>query len=82
MTIATVVLSSKGQVVIPKRIRDEMQWHTGTELTLVSTETGVSIKAASKKTGRSLGDLIGMLAHDGAPLSTEDLFQPVDYRSA
>lgn len=78
MSTATITLSSKGQVVIPKEIRDELHWEVGTELTLVSNASGVTLKAAPKKTGRNLADLIGMLKHDGPPLSTEALCQPVD----
>ena len=78
MTIATVTLSSKGQVVIPKEIRDELHWEGGTELTLVSNASGVTIKAMPKKTGRNLADLIGMLKHDGPPLATEELCRPVE----
>lgn len=79
MSIATITLSSKGQVVIPKEIRDELHWESGTQITLISSASGVTLKAAPKKTGRKFGDLIGMLKHDGQPLSTEELCQPVDY---
>ena len=78
MTIATITLSSKGQVVIPKEIREELRWDAGTELTLVSNASGVTIKAMPKKTGRNLADLIGMLKHDGPPLATEELCRPVE----
>jgi AbrB family looped-hinge helix DNA binding protein len=78
VTIATVTLSSKGQVVIPKEIREELHWDAGTELTLVSNASGVTIKAMPKKTGRNLADLIGMLKHDGPPLATEELCRPVE----
>ena len=78
MTIATITLSSKGQVVIPKEIREELHWDAGTELTLVSNASGVMIKAMPKKTGRNLADLIGMLKHDGPPLATEELCRPVE----
>ncbi|MCQ8105683.1 AbrB/MazE/SpoVT family DNA-binding domain-containing protein [Methylomonas sp. SURF-2] len=78
MSTATITLSSKGQVVIPKEIRDELHWEAGTELTLVSNASGVTLKAVPKKTGRNLADLIGMLKHDGPALSTEVLCQPVD----
>ncbi len=78
MTIATITLSSKGQVVIPKEIREELHWDAGTELTLVSNASGVTIKAMPKKTGRNLADLIGMLKHDGPPLATEELCRPVE----
>ena len=81
MTIATITLSSKGQVVIPKEIRDELHWEPGTQLTLISTPSGVTIKAMPQKTGRRLEDLIGMLKHEGPPLSTDGLCKPVDYRA-
>jgi AbrB family looped-hinge helix DNA binding protein len=79
MSIASITLSSKGQVVIPKEIRDELHWETGTELSLVSSASGVTLKAVPKKTGRNLADLIGMLKHEGPPISTEELCRPVDY---
>jgi AbrB family looped-hinge helix DNA binding protein len=79
MFIATITLSSKGQVVIPKEVRDELHWAAGTQISLVLSASGVTLKAVPKKTGRKLEDLIGMLKHDGPALSTEDLCKPVDY---
>ena len=79
MSVATITLSSKGQVVIPKEIRDELHWLAGTQITLVSSASGVTLKAVPKKTGLKFEDLIGMLKHDGAPLSNEELCKPVDY---
>jgi AbrB family looped-hinge helix DNA binding protein len=60
MPSATVTLSSKGQVVIPKEIREALHWEPGTELEVISSASGVVLKAAPKKTGRSLADLIGV----------------------
>ena len=79
MTTATTTLSSKGQVVIPKEIRDELHWDAGTQIALVSSASGVTLRAVPKKTGRKLADLIGLLKHEGAPLSIEELCKPVDY---
>ena len=81
MSIATITLSSKGQVVIPKEIREELHWSAGTELTMISSPAGVTIKARPKKSGRNLADLIGMLKHQGTALSTEELCKPVEYGS-
>jgi AbrB family looped-hinge helix DNA binding protein len=78
MSIAIITLSSKGQVVIPKEIRDELHWKAGTELTLISSPSGVTLKTKPQKTGRNLADLIGMLKHDGPPVSTEELCKPVE----
>ena len=79
MSTATITLSSKGQVVIPKEIRDELHWHPGTQITLVSSASGVTLKALPMKTGRKFSDLIGRLKHEGPPLSTDELCAPVDY---
>jgi bifunctional DNA-binding transcriptional regulator/antitoxin component of YhaV-PrlF toxin-antitoxin module len=78
MSTATITLSSNGQIVIRKEILDELRWEAGTQLTLVSGASGVTIKATPKKTGRRLEDLIGMLKHDGPPISNDDLCRPVD----
>jgi len=79
MTTATITLSSKGQVVIPKEIRDELHWDAGTQIALVSSASGVTLKAVPKKTGRKLADLIGIFKQEGPPLSIEALCKPVDY---
>lgn len=79
MSVVTITLSSKGQIVIPKEIREQLHWDAGTQITLFSGASGVTLKAVPKKTGRRLEDLIGMLKHDGPPLSTEALCAPVDY---
>jgi len=79
MSVATIKLSSKGQIVIPKEIRDELHWQAGTQLTLVSSLSGITLKTAPKKTRGNLGDLIGMLQHNGPPIPVEALCRPVDY---
>ncbi len=79
MATATITLSSKGQVVIPKEIRDELHWDAGTQIALVSSASGVTLKAIPNKTGRKLVDLIGMFKQEGAPLSIDELCKPVDY---
>jgi AbrB family looped-hinge helix DNA binding protein len=81
MSTATVTLSTKGQVVIPKDIRDALHWEAGTELTVIPAGNGVMLKTAPKKHGKRLEDLIGMLKHDGPPIPIEELCKPVDYRA-
>lgn len=79
MSVATLKLSSKGQVVIPKEIRSQLHWDTGAELILVTNDSGITLKTKPKKTGRTLANLIGMLHHEGEPVSTEELCRTVDY---
>lgn len=79
MSIATITLSSKGQVVIPKEIRDELHWEPGLELTIETTESGVFLKSRPVAKKLRLEDLRGFLKYDGPPISTEELCKPVDY---
>jgi AbrB family looped-hinge helix DNA binding protein len=77
--MAVITLSCKGQVVIPKEIRDALHWVPGSQLSLAANASGVTLKLVPNKSGRDLADLIGFLPHTGEPLSTEELCAPVDY---
>jgi len=79
MLASHVKLSSKGQIVIPKAIRDSLHWDTGVELTLVASESGVILQTRQKKPKQNINSLRGMLQSSITPLSTEELCQPVDY---
>ena len=80
MMAATVRLSSKGQIVIPKDVRDSLHWGVGVELILVTTEHGVMLQTKPKQQHRlPANSLRGFLQHTGAPVSTETLCRPVEY---
>lgn len=81
MPIATITLSSKGQVVIPKEIRDQLHWEAGLELTIETTEHGVLLKSSVKDKHLRLEDLRGFLKYDGPPISIDELCKPVEYGS-
>ncbi len=49
-------LSTKGQVVIPKDVRDELGWDPGTDLELTQTLSGVVLKAVKSSRRRISAD--------------------------
>ena len=77
MLASHVKLSSKGQIVIPKAIRESLHWDIGTELTLVASESGVILQARKNKTKQDISCLRGMLQNSNTSLSTEELCQPI-----
>lgn len=73
-------LSSKGQVVIPKEIREKSNLSQGQVFRIEATPAGILLRPVTrKKKGLRLEDLQGFFNYTGRPLSDEELFQPVDY---
>lgn len=80
MLATKVKLSSKGQIVIPKDVRDSLHWHVGAELVLVTTEHGVLLQIEPDKNNKgSAKSLRGLLQHEGDPVPTDQLCKPVEY---
>ena len=82
MTALTAKLSNNGQLLIPKELREQLDWEAGTELTLVPTGRGIFLQPSVKKVKHNLADLRGMLKYDGPPISLEELCKPVDLGEA
>ena len=69
----TTVISTKGQVILPKAIRDQRHWTTGTRLTVEDTPDGVLLKATPAFPETSIDAVYGSLRHKGPPLSPEEM---------
>ena len=70
--IGTVV-STKGQVILPKTIRDRMRWSAGTKLIVEETADGVLLKARPIFPETTLDEVFGSMRYDGPALSLEDM---------
>ncbi len=70
----TTKLSAKGQVVLPKRVRDAHGWKPGAEFVVESTPAGVLLRLRSGKRTGKVADLAGMLKRPGQkPLTIEEM---------
>jgi len=49
---AQTKMSAKGQVVIPKAVRDRLQWDAGAELEVIETASGVLLRRPERKRER------------------------------
>jgi len=61
----TTVITIKGQVSLPKAIRDQFQWGAGTRLTVESTPDGVLLKSTPVFAASSIDALFGSNAARG-----------------
>lgn len=60
-------VSTKGQVILPKTIRDQRHWDAGTRLIVESTADGVLLKAAPVFAPTRPEDVFASLPRKGAP---------------
>ena len=61
----TVKLSSKGQIVIPKNIRDDLHLPVGTEFVISKTATGLTLTPTNIFPASTVREVRGFLAKRG-----------------
>ena len=66
-------VSTKGQVVLPKALRDRHGWTPGTRLVVEDTPQRRRLRPERVFPESRIEDLHGMLKHDGPPVSIEDM---------
>jgi len=69
----TTTVSTKGQVILPKAIRDKRRWPSGTKLVVEETSRGVLLSPEAVFQPTRIEDVVGMLKYDGPPISIEDM---------
>ena len=70
----TTTISTKGQVILPKAIRDRLQWDAGTRLAVEHTADGVLLKPLTTAFAPTRPeDVFGSLSYQGEPKSVEDM---------
>src|SRR5438045_1320471 len=63
--MAMTVLSTKGQVIIPKEIRERHGWRPGTVLEIVEHGDSIVIRAHEEVPRTTLDDVLGCLRYRG-----------------
>lgn len=73
----TTRLSSKGQLVLPKSIRDADDWGEGTEFTVERVAEGVLLRPLRPVPPTRLEDVVGSAGYHGPPRSLADMEQAI-----
>lgn len=66
-------LSAKGQIIIPKEIRERHGWVPGVELTVEDRGDSVVLRRAERLPETTLEDLVGCAGYRGLVLSLEEM---------
>lgn len=69
----TTKLSSKGQIIIPKWLRDAYRWETGLEFVVIDTGEGILLKPNRPFEPASLDEVAGSLPYAGQPKTLEEM---------
>lgn len=79
MNAITTKLSTKGQLILPKALRDKLNWHAGTRLIIEDTPEGVLLKTASVFPATNLDQVAGALKeyYPGPPKTVEEMDQGI-----
>jgi len=74
----TTRLSSKGQVIIPKSVRDARGWEAGTELIVEEHPDGVLLRSRRFFAPARFEDVAGCLKREGRPKSLREMDEAIE----
>lgn len=69
----TTTLSSKGQIIIPKAVRESRSWRPGTRFTVEETKEGILLRPAKLVPRTTLEQVSGILKYKGPPKTIEEM---------
>ena len=71
-------LSSKGQVIIPKTLRNAHQWKTGQEFIAIDVGDGILLKPKNPFPETKLEDIEKLPAYTGKPKTIKEMDDAID----
>lgn len=69
----TTTLSTKGQVILPKAVRQHRDWGPGTKLEVEETPDGVLLRRAPLFAPTDMESVFGVLKANRPPISIEEM---------
>jgi AbrB family looped-hinge helix DNA binding protein len=69
----TTRLSSKGQVILPKSLRDAHRWVSGTEFEVEDRPEGVLLRPKKRFPATTLLEVVGCVGYQGPAKSLEEM---------
>ena len=74
----TTVVSTKGQVILPKAVRQHRNWPAGTRLVVEETSEGVLLRMAPLFEPTTVAEVFGSLKGDGRARTIEEMDAAVE----
>ena len=67
------VISTKGQIVIPKRLRDQWGLASGSRVKIENTSTGIQITPVAARNAKAVLRGLGLAGYKGKAIAIEDM---------
>ena len=74
----STTVSTKGQVILPKPIRDALHWDAGTRLIVELSADGVQLRPAPVFATAEIADVFGCLRYNGPAKSLDEMDAAID----
>ena len=72
-TLPITTVSTKGQVILPKAVREHRNWPPGTRLVVEDTAEGVVLRPAARFPAAAPAEVFGSLPSPGGPRTLEEM---------
>lgn len=76
--MATTILSSKGQLIIPRAVRMRHHWQAGTVFVVEDTEAGLLLKPRKPFPTTRIEDGLGCAGYQGPPKTLKEIQERLD----
>ncbi len=73
----TTQLSSKGQVIIPKVLRNKYNWNPGQKLNVIDTGDGILLKPSRPFKETTIDQVAGILKYSGKTVSVDQMNEAI-----
>ena len=74
----TTRLSTKGQIILPKSVRDANAWAPGTEFIVEQTTEGILLRPAARFPRTEMSEVAGCLRFKGKPKTLAEMRAAID----
>ncbi|OGL47603.1 MAG: hypothetical protein A2161_15435 [Candidatus Schekmanbacteria bacterium RBG_13_48_7] len=71
-------LSDKGQIVIPKSVREHYRWKSGTEFVVIDIDGGIFLKPLKPFKQTHIREVLGCTGYRGARKSFKDMEKAIE----
>src|SRR5690349_18690412 len=78
LPMETTRLSTKGQIILPKSIREKRGWRPGTSFMVEETKEGVLLRPAPLFPPKTIDEVFGCLRYTGKPASMADMDRAIE----